>query len=526
MLVDNFLSASAIVYPDKIALVTEQGRFTYSEVDTMANRVANTLISAGFRRGDRAVIYMGNCLETVVSVFGVLKAGGVFVIIHPSTKEKKIQFLLNNCRASALITTTNIFLWSFDIADAVPSLKTIILDETYCLSNRDYSYNLLTLQDTFSSAADSPPSTTHSESDLAALIYTSGSTGVPKGVMMSHHNIDSASDSIIQYLENTQDDIILNVHPLSFDYGLYQVFMTFKTGGTLILRKNFGYPYSIINTLLNEEVTGFPIVPTILSIFDKIHDPGKLEFPNLRYITNTADVLTRKHIATLKRFFPQAKIYSMYGLTECKRVCYLPPEQLDKRPASVGKPMPNVEAYVVDKKGRKVGPGMEGELVVRGPNVMLGYWENKEDTDRCLKPINGSQEKILHTNDIFKTDEDGYLYFIRRKDDIIKIKGEKVSPREIEHIIAEISGVNQVAVVGVSDHRFGQAIKAIIVLEEGVRIGEIEILHYCAKHLEDNLIPRYVEFRRKLPLTSSGKVNKHCFSQGQNFEFLHERSNN
>jgi amino acid adenylation domain-containing protein len=514
MLVDNFLSSSALRYPDKVALVTDETRFTYRELNELANRLANALIAAGFTQGDRAVINTGNSLETVVSLFGVLKAGGVFVVINPAVKEKKMLYLLNNCRATAFITFQNIFSWSQAIWDSLDSLNCIFLDEAYCISNNDLPLSIFAIQDIFSSFEDVPPAYKRSQADLAALIYTSGSTGFPKGVMMSHQNMTAAADAIIQYLENTENDVILDVHPLSFDYGLYQVLMAFKVGGTVILKKHFGYPYSIISTLQKEKVTGFPIVPAILSILDKIKDTENLDFPHLRYITNTADTLTKNHIKTLKALFPETEIFSMYGLTECKRVSYLHPKQLDIMPTSVGKPMPGMKAYIVDEEGKKVGPGIEGELVVHGPNVMLGYWENARETDMCLRSIEGSKEKLLYTKDLFKMDEDGYLYFIRRKDDMIKVKGEKVSPKEIENIIAELPGINQVAVVGIPDHRFGQAIKATIVLNEGVQLEKKELFRHCSMYLEDNMIPHHVEFRNMLPRTDSGKISKSCMLSG------------
>jgi acyl-CoA synthetase (AMP-forming)/AMP-acid ligase II len=221
--------------------------------------------------------------------------------------------------------------------------------------------------------------------DLAALIYTSGSTGQGKGVMLTHLNIVSAATSISTYLENTADDIILNVLPLSFDYGLYQLLMTFKIGGTLVLERSFTYPREILNMIAREHVTGFPIVPTIGSILLQM-DLGAYNLPDLRYITNTAAALPVEHIRKLRRAFPAVKIFSMYGLTECKRVSYLPPDQLDIRPGSVGRGMPNEEVYVVDEHGERVGPNVVGELVIRGANVMKGYWELPEETAQVLRP--------------------------------------------------------------------------------------------------------------------------------------------
>ena len=224
-----------------------------------------------------------------------------------------------------------------------------------------------------------PPPKRAIDIDLAALIYTSGSTGNPKGVMLTHLNMVSAATSITTYLENTPDDIILNVLPLSFDYGLYQVLMAVKIGGTVVLERSFAYPQAVIRKLIEERVTGFPLVPTMSAILLQM-DLSEIRLVQLRYITNTAAALPTEHILQLRKLFPHVRIYSMYGLTECKRVSYLPPEQLDLRPGSVGRGMPNEEVYVVDEQGSRVGPGVVGELVVRGANVMKGYWELPEET--------------------------------------------------------------------------------------------------------------------------------------------------
>lgn len=204
----------------------------------------------------------------------------------------------------------------------------------------------------------------------------------------------------------------------------------------------------------------------------------------------------------------------MYGLTECKRVSYLPPEEIDLRPTSVGKAIPNEEVYIVDENGRRVGPKVVGELVIRGSNVMRGYWESPEATDQVLKPGPLPGEKVLYSGDLFRMDEDGYLYFVARKDDIIKTRGEKVSPREVEDVLCAVPGVAQAAVIGVADPILGSAIKAIVQPRSGVTLSEQEVLRYCAQHLEDFMVPKFIEFRSDLPKTESGKVSKRELAEG------------
>jgi acyl-CoA synthetase (AMP-forming)/AMP-acid ligase II len=343
--------------------------------------------------------------------------------------------------------------------------------------------------------------------DLAALIYTSGSTGRPKGVMVTHLNVVSAATSITTYLENMANDIILNVLPLSFDYGLYQLLMAFKIGGTLVLEQSFTYPRAVLETIARERVTGLPIVPTICSILLQM-DLKSYSFPDLRYITNTAAALPVEHIRKLREAFPQVKIYSMYGLTECKRVSYLPPDQLDIRPGSVGRGMPNEEVYVVGEDGNRVGPGVVGELVVRGANVMKGYWELPEETDKVLRPGPFPNEQVLYTGDLFRTDDEGYLYMVGRKDDIIKTRGEKVSPREVEDVLYSHPKIAEAAVVGVPDSVLGNAICAFVSLKPGATLTELDVRGFCVDRLEDFMVPKIVQFRDSLPKSANGKIAK------------------
>jgi acyl-CoA synthetase (AMP-forming)/AMP-acid ligase II len=326
--------------------------------------------------------------------------------------------------------------------------------------------------------------------------------------MLSHLNMVSAADSITTYLENTPDDVIINVLPLAFDYGLYQVLMGFKIGGTVVLEKSFAFPYQVVEVMIKERVTGFPGVPTIFAILLGLKDLPKWDLSSLRYMTNTAAALPASHIKRLRELFPAVRLYSMYGLTECKRVSYLPPRELDSRPNSVGRGMPNEEVYIVDEEGNRVGPGVVGELVVRGANVMIGYWELPEETAACLKPGKYPGERVLYSGDLFRMDDEGFLYFVARKDDIIKSRGEKVSPKEVENALYGLDGVLEAAVIGVADEIIGEAVKAYIVLENGAALTENDILRHCAAHLENFMVPKSVEIMKALPKTSSGKISK------------------
>jgi long-chain acyl-CoA synthetase len=507
--VEEFLEESARRYPDKTAVVCRDRRPTYGEIEKQSNRLAHGLIRAGVRRGDRVAVYMDNSVEAVLSIFAVLKAGAVFLVVNPTTKTDKLAYVLANCRATALLTDARKLAGMDELWGQVPDLQAVVVSGAETCGPARRGARLLSLEGTLEDhdLPAQPPPKVGIDIDLAALIYTSGSTGKPKGVMLTHLNIVSAATSITTYLESEAADIVLNVLPLSFDYGLYQVLMAFKVGATVVLERSFAYPYSVVETLIREGVTGFPIVPTMSAVLLQL-DLEKYDFGRLRYITNTAAALPTHHIQRLRRLFPNVKLYSMYGLTECKRVSYLPPDQLDARPGSVGRGMPNEEVYIVDEKGRRVGPGVIGELVVRGSNVMKGYWERPEDTDQRLKPGPLPGERVLYTGDFFKMDEEGYLYFVGRKDDIIKTRGEKVSPREVEDVLYSLDGVAEAAVIGVPDPVLGHAIKAIVTLREGARLTEQDVRRHCAGHLEDFALPKAIEFRDALPKTASGKISK------------------
>jgi len=423
-----------------------------------------------------------------------------------------VEYILNDCQVRCLITDSRHLQSIAAHLPNCPDLSSIIVVDEEYKKNKWDNLDKIEFFDFSDLLADFPsdhPPKCRIDIDLASLIYTSGSTGIPKGVTLTHLNMVTAASSIIEYLENQHDDIIIDVLPLSFDYGLYQVLMVFKFGGTVVLECSFLYPYKLIDLIIKEKVTGFPLVPTIAAILLKLKNLDKFDFSHVRYISNTAQAFPPEHIFRLQKIFPNARIYSMYGLTECKRVSYLPPAELERRPTSVGIAMPNTEAFIVDGKGQRVTTaGQIGELVVRGANVMKGYWNLPEETAQVLKagPIPG--EMMLYTGDLFKMDEEGFLYFVSRKDDLIKTAGERVSPKEIENVLHQIDGIAEAAVVGVNDEILGQAIKAFVTLKDDVGLSAKDIIKRSSQRMERFMVPKYVEIMEELPKSSHGKVNK------------------
>ena len=511
MRIEEYLRASAARHPGKTALVAGGLRLTFADVDEASDRLAAALRERGVMRGDRVLVFMDNCAEAVIGLFAALKAGAVFSPINSSTKADKLAYVIGNCRPAAILAQGRLAglargalteaasgALMFTTAGAPAGAQAIALEDA--------------IRDSAPIGAAKPAGI---ELDLAMLIYTSGSTGFPKGVMMTHQNIDAAATSITTYLENRPDDIVLNVLPISFDYGLYQVLMCARVGMTLVLEKSFTFPQAILNRISEENVTGFPLVPTMAAILLQMRDLAPGALPSLRYITNTAAALPPAHIERLQALFPAARLYSMYGLTECKRCTYLPPEQLKVRPGSVGIAIPGTEAFVVDEAGRRVDAGETGELVIRGPHVMKGYWEDEAATGRALRDGPYPWEKVLYTGDLFRTDAEGFLYFVGRKDDIIKTRGEKVSPKEVENVLYALPGVREAAVIGVPDPVLGQALEAVLVLEPGIDLGPGDVIRHCTRNLEDFMVPKRVSFRAELPKTTTGKISRRAVAENE-----------
>lgn len=504
MLVQEFLENSSDRLPDKVSLICDGQRLTYAEVDAQANRLANALRAQGLKRGERVVAYLPNSIDLVIAIFAALKAGGVFVAVNHSTKYAKLVYILNNCQARVLITSGRHSDLVARLSQQVSSLQTTVLTSKPG-TEADFP-GILSFEAVQRAYPSTRPPKINIDLDLACLIYTSGSTGDPKGVMSDHSNVIFAAGSIIQYVGNVEEDVVIGLLPLSFDYGLYQLLMTFKFGGTLVLEKGFTYPAATLQRIEQERATGLPGVPTIFAVLVQM-DLSPYDLSSLRYITNTAAALPPSHILALRDKFPQATLFSMYGLTETKRTLYLPPEQLDRRPDSVGIAIPGTEVWLEDETGKRLGRGSTGELVIRGRHVMRGYWNAPEATAQRYRPGPLPGEMVCHSGDLFRMDDEGFLYFVARKDDIIKSRGEKVAPKEVENVLYSLPGVVEAAVVGVPDPILGQAIKAFVVLD-GVELSEAQVLAHCRANLEDYMLPKAVEFRAALPKTTSGKIKK------------------
>jgi amino acid adenylation domain-containing protein len=509
----DYIIDAAARLPEKVAIVARSERWTYGDVEARSNALANALVAGGVVRGDRVVVLCDNGPEAIVAFWGVLKANAVVSLMNPQTKPAKLAYVLRDSGATALVTEGHLLPAVAEATAECPSLRLVVMTGKFDPARLPSVGSVVSWREAVDEGnGKAAPRRQSIDVDLASIIYTSGSTGDPKGVMLTHRNMLAAATSISTYLGTVQDDVLLGVLPLSFDYGLYQAIMATKAGATIVVEKSFAYPAEVLTKVVEEQVTAFPGVPTMFAVMADMKSIDRYDLSRVRYVTNTAAALPVKHILRLKDIFPKARIFSMYGLTECKRCSYLPPEDLDRKPTSVGVAIPNTELWLVDDDDQRVGPGKVGQLVIRGATVMAGYWGKPEATAKKLRagPLPG--ERVLYTGDYCTLDEEGYLYFVGRMDDIIKCRGEKVAPKEIEAVLYGVPGVKEAAVIGVDDPILGQAPKAFVALEEGATVDVADLKRECQARLEPFMVPKYFELLSVLPKSANGKIDKRALA--------------
>jgi long-chain acyl-CoA synthetase len=506
-LLHQLLERAEQAFGNKIALRSDGRTWTYSEIGQAVRRLALQLLEGGVTPGDRVVIYLDNSPQAIIAVFAACCAGGVFVLVNPRTPREKLAFYLRDTEAAAFLTQPNLLVAAAEAQSDCPGVRLrLVLGESDennppgwrkhdCFNAREQG------------ASRTPMWPARIDLDLVCLVYTSGSSGTPKAVMLSHRNMLSALGSIQSYLQLRSDDYILCALPLSFDYGLYQILLAINVGARVALESSAAFPASLVRLIEEERITVAPGIPMLLAQFTKLLSGRSYDVASVRIVTNTGAALSEEVIRRVRRSFPAARLYSMYGLTECKRVSYLPPEELDRRPLSIGRGMPNQDHWLINDAGERLGPGQRGELVVRGSHVMLGYWRRPEETRRHLDETLAPGERVLRTGDIFSADEEGFLYFVGRKDSIIKSRGEKVSPREVENALLRLPGVAEAVVFGVADVLLGEGVAAQLRLDPGVAYTERQVIRHCLSLLEPACAPRVVQFVEDFPRTSNGKID-------------------
>jgi acyl-CoA ligase (AMP-forming) (exosortase A-associated) len=510
-LIWHLLRESARLFPDKEALVHGE-RLTYREVADRVGQVAAGLRAAGLRRGDRIGIYLEPSVAQVVSIFATSHAGGVFVPINAQLFPEQLVHIAKDCGMKGLITTPARLPGLVPLLPEIPSLEFAVLAGKK-EDPAPASLRLYHLDEMWGTGGLLFPGEECISKDLAAILYTSGSTGKPKGVMLSHANVIAGSRIVSTYLEITSADRILAVLPFTFDAGLNQLMTAFQQGGTLVLI-NFVFAREVVQMLLKEHITGLAGVPTLWSLLSQANSGlQKQPLPDLRYITNTGGAMPQAVLAVLRNALPTTKVFLMYGLTEAFRSTYLPPSEVDRRPTSMGKAIPDTEILVINDQGQLCKPGEIGELVHRGPTVSMGYWNRPEDTARALRPNPllppelGDCERVCYSGDLVQTDDDGFLYFVGRRDTMIKSSGFRISPTEVEEVLFQSGKLRQAAVIGIPDDALGQTIKAFVVPRDEYGLGVEDLLAFCGERMPRYMVPKAVEILNELPKTTSGKVD-------------------
>ncbi len=500
----HFLDQAVHAFPKNIAVSFSGKSYTFLDIQQQSDNLASYLQQQSVERGDRVVLLLGNTVEMIISFWAVLKTGAIVIPVGSELKSEKLAYILKDSGAVALITHCKKVLQNRSILDNSDLKEVLVLNN----DSADIPEGFTDLKAIFTSKQPEVRSTGLISQDLAAILYTSGSTGEPKGVMLSHDNMIAATHSLNTYLQYQPEDRILCALPLSFDYGLYQMIMACSTGALLVLTEEFTWPLFLLKKIVQEQISVMPMVPTMVMMLHEQNKKYQLELPSVRMATNTGAALTEDHIQMTKELFPNACIFSMYGLTECKRCTYLPPAEIDDKPKSVGIAIPNTEAWLVDEADHKITtPHTIGQLVIRGATVMQGYWNKPTKTAEKLRPGIYPGEKVLYTGDHFSFDQEGYLYFEGRMDHMINSRGIKVSPKEVEDFISCIAGVHAAVVLGVPHDDYGEALFAYVLPHEKGTVSETDILIACKTELENYKVPEFVSLIDSIPKTPNGKFN-------------------
>jgi acyl-CoA ligase (AMP-forming) (exosortase A-associated) len=520
VILPDILRTAAVRTPDHPALSGQGRELSYAGLAQAQDRIAAALLRLGVRRNDRVAIYLDKRPETVLAIFGAFAAGAVAVPCNPVLKPAQVAHILRDSGARMLVTSAGrldalgaealaggdggALSWAVT-ADAEPppprpGLATLAWQELVELGAD-------------AGLRGAGPAV---DTDMAAILYTSGSTGKPKGVVLSHRNLAVGGESVAGYLGNGPHDRILAVLPLSFDAGLSQLTTAFTAGATAVLH-NFLVPQDVARVCAREGITGMTCVPPLwIKLAQAGWDDGARA--KLRYFANTGGRMPRDVLDRLRRLFPNAAPYLMYGLTEAFRSTYLDPAEVDRRPDSIGKAIPNAEILVAKADGTLAGPGEEGELVHRGPLVSLGYWNDPERTAARFRPAPGQPtglpmaEPAVWSGDVVRLDQDGYLYFVSRMDEMIKTSGYRVSPSEIEEAAYDSGSVVEAAAFGVPHPELGQAIVLALVPTGGVADAAAIVRAHCRRALPAFMQPAHLEVVASLPQSPNGKIDRRALA--------------
>ena len=521
----------ALSSPQKTAVTFKSEDLSYQALWLQLARFASALKSLDCERGDRIAVYLPKQFETVITLFGSSLADCVFVPVNPVLKAKQVGHILKDCNAKVLITSAERAKQLSETLIECQDLRQVIFSN---IAKNEVELGNIQIHDWQSLLASHSNSAAAKlatiDADVAAILYTSGSTGKPKGVVLSHRNIVAGAESVSSYLNNTADDKLLAVLPLSFDYGLSQLTSAFLVCAQVVLM-DYLLPRDVVKAIAKHQITGLAAVPPLWKQLVNLEWPDEAK-TSLRYITNSGGHMPSSIVKSLQSTLPNTAIYLMYGLTEAFRSTYLPPDEIDQRPGSIGKAIPNAEVMVVRPDGTECDADEPGELVHRGALVALGYWNDSTKTAERFKPAPSKnsalplQEIAVWSGDQVKRDKDGYLYFITRQDDMIKTSGYRVSPGEVEEEIQSSGLVTDLAVFGLPHPLLGQGIVVIAEanLETNCEQDSKALLRYCQQNLPNFMVPHHVEWHDALPRNPNGKIDRNSLKNALPQDLFEEKS--
>jgi acyl-CoA ligase (AMP-forming) (exosortase A-associated) len=508
-LIHELITHSAQTHPQSSALQEGKTTLDYTALQKAFSQTASFYLSHGLERFERVAVWLDKRIDTVVALFGATAAGGVFVPVNPLLKPEQVGHILTDCNVRILVTSPERLELLRTTLAHCRDLRAVVLTSDKEVAPLEGITILRWTQ-----REEAAPANPHRviDQDMAAILYTSGSTGKPKGVVLSHRNMVSGAESVSQYLENTAADRILSVLPLSFDYGLSQLTTAFQVGACAVLM-NYLLPRDVIRAVEREKITGLAAVPPLWVQLAQLDWPESIN-EHLRYITNSGGHMPKPTLDALRARSPKTKPYLMYGLTEAFRSTYLPPEEIDRRPDSMGKAIPNAEILVVREDGTPCAAGEPGELVHRGVHVALGYWNDPEKTAERYKPAPGQldglviPELAVWSGDTVRKDEEGFLYFIGRRDEMIKTSGYRVSPSEVEEVVYATGKIKEVAATGVAHPMLGQAVVLVVYADDATTTVDALLLE-CKQKLPAFMVPVHIDLRSEpLPRNPNGKIDR------------------
>jgi long-chain acyl-CoA synthetase len=487
-LIANLLR-SAARFPERCAIQDGSQQWTYAQLLAGSRAVAAALRQRGMQAGDRAAIIMANSGEFVAAYYGTLMAGGIVVLLNPAAKSRDFEAWLRNCGARFVFADAQ----GGEVARAVGELPEP--PQVIQAVNRGTSAFGLPETEFVAGGIDADAA--------ACILYTSGTTGLPKGVVLSHANLAANCASICEYLRLDENDSIVCVLPFYYSYGSSVLHTHLCVGGRIVLEKNFVYPHAVIETLARERATGFAGVPPTFALLLSRVNLASYDLSALRYLTQAGGAMPPALTQRLREALPRAALFVMYGQTEATaRLTYLPPERLDEKLGSVGIPIPGVRVEIRGEGGEPAAAGAVGEIWASGPNIMLGYWGNESASAEVLR------DGWLKTGDMGRGDDDGFIYIVGRRSDMIKAGAHRIHPQDIEDAIAEMPVVQEAAAVGIEDETLGQSVCVFVVPRDGAAVTAMQVQAHCRARLANYKIPKRVEIVATLPRTASGKVRR------------------